>query len=445
MAPLGILPDTRDAMAVARVLTALVAALNAALAAFAVRELGRVAMLVAGLGLAVFPSAVSADHTLTLDPYLVLFCLLGTVVMFCGSELATPRRILLAGALFGLAGAVKAWALFPVIAALCACIPLWASAVRPLLSGLVLGFGVPSLPFFLLAPRSFFHDVVTAQLNRSTTGQGYHSVGERLAFILGVGTPANVSTRVHLAWVVALILVAFALAVYFIAAPTCSRLEWFVLGGTAVVVTAMLFIVKEFYDYYSYFTAAFAAMLLGICIGRLAEGVRWAGTRIGGSAERTLALAAGIGFPALVVIAAALVVPNDASYARSFLRGAYDPRKIITSQIPKGACVVFDEAGNLTDSNRFFSSRPGCPPLVDAFGLWLTENNGIAPPAAPHSETFVAKWRSWLGRADYAVLAAPQSDYLPWTNDLVSWFNSNYRLVASESRVYVYKHVTGFD
>jgi hypothetical protein len=105
--------------------------------------------------------------------------------------------------------------------------------------------------------------------------------------------------------------------------------------------------------------------------------------------------------------------------------------------------VVFDEAGNLTDSNRFFSSRPGCPALVDAFGLWLTDNDGIAPPAAPRSEAFVAKWRTWLGRADYAVLGAPQSDYLPWTNDLVSWFNSNYRLVASQPSVYVYKHVTG--
>jgi hypothetical protein len=39
------------------------------------------------------------------------------------------------------------------------------------------------------------------------------------------------------------------------------------------------------------------------------------------------------------------------------------------------------------------------------------------------------------------VLAVPHSDYLPWTTELTSWFNSNYRLVASQSNVYVYEHL----
>jgi hypothetical protein len=110
MTPLAVFGDTRYAIAAARIVTAIVAGVNASLAAYALRANGRVAMLTAGLALAVFPLAVSADHTLTLDPYLVLFCLLGTVTMFGRGELASPRRILLAGALFGFAGAVKAWA-----------------------------------------------------------------------------------------------------------------------------------------------------------------------------------------------------------------------------------------------------------------------------------------------------------------------------------------------
>ena len=124
MTPLAVFGDTRYAMAAARIVTAIVAGVNASLAAYALRANGRVAMLTAGLALAVFPLAVSADHTLTLDPYLVLFCLLGTVIMFSGGELASPRRILLAGVLFGFAGAVKTWAFFPVIAAVFICLPL---------------------------------------------------------------------------------------------------------------------------------------------------------------------------------------------------------------------------------------------------------------------------------------------------------------------------------
>jgi hypothetical protein len=442
MTPLALLSD-RDAMAVARVVTALVAALNASLAAYAVRAFGRVAMLAAGLALAVFPWAVYANHTLTLEPYLVLFCLLGTVTMFSRLELASPRRVLVAGALFGVAAAVKAWAVLPVVAALCICLPLWRSALRPLVVGLLLGFGVVSVPFFLLAPRSFVHDVLVAQLHRGTTGQGVVAIDQRLVLILGLGHPAVLSTRANLAVEVGVGLVALVVAVYGIPARKCSRFEWFLVAATAAGVADMLFFVNEFYKYYSYFTAAFGVMLLGVCLGRLADGVRWAGRRIGGSAERVSALAASVVFPALVVAAGALVVPSDTNFARLFFSHVYDPQATIASRIPTGACVVSDEAGNLIDSNRFLSSRPGCPYLVDAFALWLTDNNGVPPPAHPQSEAFVAKWRSWLERSDYAVLGTPQSDYVPWTPDLTAWFNSNYRLVAAQPSVYVYQHVSG--
>jgi len=92
MTPLAVFGDTRYAMAAARIVTAIVAGVNASLAAYALRANGRVAMLTAGLALAVFPLAVSADHTLTLDPYLVLFCLLGTVIMFSGRRARKPSQ-----------------------------------------------------------------------------------------------------------------------------------------------------------------------------------------------------------------------------------------------------------------------------------------------------------------------------------------------------------------
>ena len=71
VALIGRLIGTRDAMAVARCFTAAVTGLNAALAALAVRDRGRTAMLVAGVSLALFPLAVAADQSLLLEPYLV--------------------------------------------------------------------------------------------------------------------------------------------------------------------------------------------------------------------------------------------------------------------------------------------------------------------------------------------------------------------------------------
>ena len=121
VALLGRLIGTRDALAVARCLTVLVTGFNAALAALAVRDRGRVAMVVAGIALALFPLAVAADQTLLLEPYLVCFCLLAVVGLFRGGELAGPRRVLLAGIALGFAGSIKLWAVLPAVAALICC------------------------------------------------------------------------------------------------------------------------------------------------------------------------------------------------------------------------------------------------------------------------------------------------------------------------------------
>jgi hypothetical protein len=439
MAPLGFLGDTREAMAATRVVTALVIGANAALAAIALRSRGRIAMLVGGLGLAMFPQTASIGHSLSLDAYLVLFCLLGTIVMFRNGGLASRRRLLLAGVLFGFAIATKSWGIFPSVAGLLICVPLWRSAVVPFGSGLLIGVGLPSLPFFFAAPGAFLHDVVFSQLTRSITGQGYTSFGERLQLLLGF-TPSLDPTPNNVAVVIAGILAVLIVATFWISAHKFKRFDWFVLAAAVIAVGAMMFVVKEIYSYYAYFVAAFGVMLLGICVSRVADGIHWVGERMGGFAQRASGPVATAGIPAVVVIAAVLLLPGNVTHAATFVSGAYDPQATVVSQIPAGACVVYDEAGILLDSNRFPAAQSGCPDIVDAFGLWLIDNDGIPPPAQAESDAFVAKWFSWLEEADYVALSVPQSDYLPWTPNMTSWFNSNYHLVASQPNVYIYKH-----
>ena len=60
-----------------------------------------------------FPMAVAADKTLMLEPYLLLFCLLGMVTLFKGDELAGGRRLLAAGVVLGFACTLKLWAVLP--------------------------------------------------------------------------------------------------------------------------------------------------------------------------------------------------------------------------------------------------------------------------------------------------------------------------------------------
>ncbi|MBV9660603.1 MAG: hypothetical protein JO337_05550, partial [Acidimicrobiales bacterium] len=100
MAPIALIGKvvgSDTSMAMARDLTALIAAGNVILAAVVVRHRGWKASLIAGTALACFPMAPAADSTLLLEPYLVFFSLLGLVVMFRDGRLASPRRVVAAG------------------------------------------------------------------------------------------------------------------------------------------------------------------------------------------------------------------------------------------------------------------------------------------------------------------------------------------------------------
>ena len=135
-------------------------------------------MAAAGLLLACWPLAPAADRTLFLEPYLVLFCLLGVLAMFPKGQPAEGRRMMPAGAAFGFAATVNIWAVLVIAIALATCLDRRKAALN-LGKGIAVGFGVPCLPFVLLAPTSFFRQVVTDQFLRLTPANSQ------------VGTPIN--------------------------------------------------------------------------------------------------------------------------------------------------------------------------------------------------------------------------------------------------------------
>src|SRR5204863_5088880 len=128
---------------------------------------GVVAVSIAGFAVALWPLTVAVDRNTELEPFLVLFCLLGALAVFGGGDDVSRRRLMVGGALFGCACVVKVWAVLPVAAALVCCLPEVRRRLQPVATGLVASAVVLCLPFFLLAPSDFVHDVVTSQLFRT--------------------------------------------------------------------------------------------------------------------------------------------------------------------------------------------------------------------------------------------------------------------------------------
>jgi alpha-1,2-mannosyltransferase len=424
---------TRAFMGEARVLTVLVASANAGLLAWLLRYRGRPAMLIAGGTLAVFPLAVAADHTVLLEPYLVLFCLLGATAMFSGDNLASRKRLAFAGLAFGFAGAVKIWAIFPFAVALACCARRFRRSSGPLFVGAVAGFAFPSVPFFLLAPTDFVRDTIELQLGRARSTDW--PPGDRLLNITGlVGLP-SIHATVNLALIIAVVYVLIVACAYLVP-PWSSRLDWFALGSAVATVAAIL-VASNFVPHYAYFTAAFLALLLGVCSARLLRAASdWAASR-GTAAGRTVAQAQEI-----VVVVVSVVIALAFAEGRRLIRDqpwrvtSGDPGSQIARGIPRGACVVTDEPAFTIIEERFVADSSRCPAMVDSYAEWLAADLKHPPPrAGPYDPELVNEWRSWFSAADYVVLTSQFR--IPWTPELRSWFASQFKPVSSEgARVY---------
>jgi len=79
-------------MGVGRILTAVAGGVGAGLTGLLVRQRGLLAVILASGIVAVYPASVQAAHTVLLEPWLVLFCLLGALAVFDGDGLTSSNR-----------------------------------------------------------------------------------------------------------------------------------------------------------------------------------------------------------------------------------------------------------------------------------------------------------------------------------------------------------------
>jgi hypothetical protein len=357
-----------------------------------------------------------------LEPWLVLFCLAGAVAVFDGDQItASTRRLAWGGVAFGFAGAIKVWAIVPVLVIAALCLPQVKRAAV-FAGGVAAGFLIPVLPFAIAAPARFYDDVVVAQLAR---------ISNR--------TASRVTRR-----------------------PP-PPLDWFALVSAALIV-AMLLWPPYYAAHYAAFLGPFLALCLALPVARLATGI----------AERRQAAAAG---PALAAAGAAtagqaapeapatpgqparrqatpwparagLIVAGLAVLAAAVAQAPPPTRMtarpglptVSLRVIPKGACVITDSAVYLLIANRFTSDVPGCPQMVGSLAIDLTMGGGRRPSSgAGQIPAVTAAWHQAFSAAQWVLLTPKSFLRIPWNNAaLQDYFHSHFRLVRHTNTYRLY-------
>jgi alpha-1,2-mannosyltransferase len=419
MAPVALVAKVTGSawgLAIARLLTAAADTACVALLGLLVRHRGPVAAGIACGIYAVYPDALVAAHTLLLEPWMNLFCLVGALLVFDGDRLTDGRRLVWGGVAFGFAAAVKLWALVPlaVIGLLLLRRP---RRLGLLAAGAVVGLGAPVLPFLALAPTGLVKDVVISQFVRANVA--HPPPLPRLTNLAGLSLFPHLSSRLS---VLLLLAAAAIVAIGYMAACRAgarrpAALDWYALIGLAAV-TGMLLWPYGYFTHYGAVAGPFIALVLALPAGLLRP------------AEHRLQIV-----PLLAVCAVAVVVVT----ALGLRQFATETRlHSWTSQaaradrlIPPGACVLTNDSSLTVSAGRFVPATPGCPALVDAYGTLLAMTDGRKLLASPREvRSVTALWGAEFARAPYVWLETGSQGQIPWTASLYDYFTDHFRLLG---------------
>src|SRR5450755_818652 len=436
--PLG----TAKALLIGRVLTACAGAAGVTLTGLLIRHRGALAVAVAGGFLAVYPDGVYAAHTVLIEPWLVLFCLAGALAVMDGDHLtSSSRRLAVGGAAFGFAGVCKTWAVIPVLVLLGLLVLPTGPHRAPrrtlvFLGGTVAGFAVPVLPFAVLAPHVFYNSVIVAQWSR--TDDVRISLWFRLASMIGLSHGPELAHALLLAVVCATAAVAAGASLL---ATLASRrlpppLEIFALASGALVVVAFLWPV-DYYYHYAAFLGPFMALSVVLPVARLCRAGLPRPARPARSSPRAVYRMA-VAATAMVVLVLAVLqgrTQPDPNY-----HGVADAIVADEHIIPAGSCVVADAVSYTIAANRFISTVPGCPEMVDSLGTDYALSHGRNGLTGAGNVPAVRRlWLSTLSHAQYVWLSGMYLRRIPWTPAISSYFTASFRLVRADASGRVYQ------
>ncbi len=441
MAPAALvsrLAGTPWAIATARILTALASAGAVVLGGLIVRHRGVFAVAAACGLIAIYPGSVQAAPVVLLEPWLVLFCLVGTMLAFDKDSPASGGRLMWSGVAFGFAIAIKVWAVIPA-AVLVVILLVGRRGSARYLAGVAAGFLIPVLPFAVTAPGRFYDDIVKAQLVRTSVRT---SLTFRIDQLAGLG---RLHPRTRIAELVAVIMMAAAAALigaWLAARRKPPSLERFAVA-TALLAALAFMVPDAFYYHYAAFFGPFLALALALPTARLLGSAGQSAAQeesAPGNGQEESAPGNGqeppwqwlwrpgwqrqaaAGAAALVVV----VLPVADSRAESIPEPSYAwGIAALTKAIPAGACVVSDQASLLISADRFVSSVPGCVPLADGFGSSYALS-GRAASAAGADPAVAELWKRAFDRAQYVLLTQYNARRIAWTPGLRAYLRANF-------------------
>ena len=427
---------TAWAMAAGRIATSLASVASVAVAGLVVRHRGALAVLVTCGLMAVYPDAVEAAHTVLVEPWLTLFCLLGTWGVFAGGVVTRSwRRLCLAGVAFGFAGAVEGWAIVPVLVVLAVIAATGPGGIRVRLrragvfaAGVAAGFVVPVAPFAAASLRGLYRSLIVAQIGPRPTELGQPvPVVTRLQHMAGL-VDFHWTSRaiVFIAVAIAALIVVLTAAAWVLTRRPPPALDAFDLVTTGAIVALFLW-PHQFYYHFGAFLIPFLAMAIALPAARIIEAVTAASPAEGWLRWAIPALTAAV----LVVFTGQLLV-SEGKLAPSL--GPVAIARIVRP-VPAGACVVSDQPSLLLMASRFTSDVPGCSALVDPLGTNLGLSGGFkARRGAGNVPAVAAVYRSAFVHAQYALLTPHNPWRIPWTPELQAYFHQHFVRVLGNAK-----------
>jgi Glycosyltransferase family 87 len=410
-------------MAIGRILTALAGTAAVALTGMLVRHRGILATVIACGIMAIFPDAIQATKTVLVEPWLVLFCLIGALALFDGDHFsASRRRLIWGGVAFGFGGAVEPWAIFPVliIAVLTLRRPRQFLAYA---GGVAAGFLVPVIPFAALAPAKFYQATIVAQIG-PRAGAHRTSFWERVQDLSGL---ADVHRPSHLMDMAAAVLIIAVIAgclglSFLLTSRLPPTLDLFAVA-TLVFVTIGFVWPDQFHYHFAAFFAPWLALSLALPVSSFVRDLRLLS---GGDGVPSPVPQWGTAAVAAVVILVMAVVQfgwesNNTPHLRQSV--------VTTAQrlIPPGSCLLADEVSFAVMTNRLVSDVPGCSLLLDSTGTNYALSHGRDPETgAAKYKAVDAVWTYAFDHAQYVWLSGLNNHRVAWTPALRSYFQSHF-------------------
>lgn len=407
MAPfagLGQLIGQPAALALARLGMMAVGLTNVALLARLLPGASPVAGLVAAAVYAAYPGAIYAERTVLLEPLLNLACILAVGALVRGRD----KR---AGWLLGTAIVIKLFALvYPVAAILWLCSRREARRAGPLVTGAALAVATIGLPFALLAPGAFWHDLVTVQLGRPLAGTT--SPVARLSDLLGLSSMLGHSASYG---VVATATVGPLLPVVLLAkSRDVARLCVLVAVGTVVAFLAA----SSYFPHYAGFLAPALAVLTGVGLAKVR-----------------------LNHPQLITGALIGIVLALTATAAGTLRGL-QPQPALAAAVARysrGGCAFSNSPSLLIAADRWRTPSTNCPGWVDPSGaaislLHSSRDRHFYPAGFRHIGAWQQQCRAALGHADFLLLTADLRSNPMLAEDVREYAQAHFERVATSSR-----------